>query len=107
MSGQVYVPRDVILELREVTDTFEYNKRDRTELWNAKWCKNTKLAEGLQDIPEPVLDMKVVISRNKRLDAVVVVEHRNLEVVLIDKKYAIKHVLIVMVCAPQRYSCLC
>ena len=61
------------------------------------------LRPGPNPIPEPVLNLQIRVLDDKRirLDAVVVVEHRNVLEVMAEGKHAVEHVIVIMVGTPQ------
>ena len=95
-SGQVSVPKNVRIEATCITNVFHYN--DRAKRPDREYMNVARLGAGIHVIPEPVLDLKVVITAQTpgRIDAVVVVEHRNLSDVLLKESFAVENVLIIM-----------
>ena len=94
-SGQVWIPADVHIQYTKVMNTFLYNQRSSAD--NSAWSKVLNLGPGLNVIPEPVLELQVKIGKKARVDAVVVVEHRNVLEVMAQDDYGVKNVIIVMV----------
>ena len=80
-SGQISVPNGVRIDATIVFDIFAYIDSEGTQ----KGRKVLKIKPGLRTIPEPVLGLKLVFTEHKtrRLDAVLVMEHRNLSEVLL------------------------
>lgn len=94
------IPHDVHIECTIVTNTFAYNERNEPSKDNArKWREMKNLAVGSHSIPEPVLSLQVKIGKTKgtRLDAVVVVEHKNVLEIMAEGDHAVKHVIMIMV----------
>ncbi|KAL8792378.1 MAG: hypothetical protein Q9195_004991 [Heterodermia aff. obscurata] len=97
-SGQVFIPHNVHIECTVVTNTFAYNERDESPENNSKkWRKTKDLRDGSHSIPEPVLSLQVRIGKSGgRVDAVIVVEHRNVLEVMAEGEHAVKHVILIM-----------
>ena len=100
VSGLMSIPYDVHIECTIVSNTFAYNERNESSDDNTRrWRQKRNFAAGSHAIPEPVLTLQVKIGSLKgtRVDAVVVVEHRNIQDVMTDSEHSIKNVIIIMV----------
>ncbi|KAL8933315.1 MAG: hypothetical protein Q9211_005849 [Gyalolechia sp. 1 TL-2023] len=91
-SGMLKTPQGISLENEVVSDIFAYNDRQRTVLKKKQKIPGTRSIRlrGEKSIPCLVLDVNVKMAGGK-VDAVVVVEHKNLSSIL-----DIKNVLLVM-----------
>lgn len=95
-SGQVFVPDGVFVHATRIVNIFDYNNRDRSaSIKNASFARLEKLT-GLNSIPDPGSELRLVIQPKQQLDAVIVVEHRNLDEIVVREDLAVKNVIFVM-----------
>ena len=84
-----------------VTNTFAYNERHESSDDNTgRWRTMKNLVAGSHPIPEPVLALQVKIgkkTKGARVDAVLVVEHKNVLEFMAEGDHAVKHVIMIMV----------
>ena len=97
-SGQVSIPTSCRIEAELVTNVFSYINREKTP--GQEYRREERMKAGVHTIPEPVLSLKVKMTMNVdppgRVDAVIVVEHRNLSEILLKESFALDNVIIVM-----------
>ena len=97
-SGQVSVPRNCKIQATCVANVFDYNDRHKNP--GKDFRSGARMTTGLHSIPEPVLSLKVTMSTQTkppgRIDAVLVVEHRNLSELLLEQTFAVENVIVVM-----------
>ena len=97
-NGQVTMPEKVCIEAAIVTDIIRYHQEDTKE----KDFVGLRVFHPSQtyDIPPLIRDLKVVGKATKgkgKLRAVVVVEHRNLKMVLTHHDFADSKIILIMV----------
>ena len=99
VSGKVSIPHDVRIECKMVTNTFAYNERDEPSEEERSWSKMKILVTGSHWIPAPVLTLQVKIGKNlkERVDAVIVMKHKNVLEILTEEEHAVKHVIMIMI----------
>lgn len=97
-SGTVHIPERIKIEIVKITDIHLYNNRDRTKKWlDRSFAIRSVLQLGEPQIPQLVESLALRFERGHRVDAVVVLEHRNVTEILGEHQYGLKDVLIVMV----------
>ncbi|KAI4202662.1 MAG: hypothetical protein LQ350_002455 [Teloschistes chrysophthalmus] len=104
-GGQLNIPEGTTIELIIISNTFKFNERYRNFKKLPKDCFETrKLGVGPRGIPFGAYSLKVRVARStgRRIDAVIVVEHRNIAGVITEHDYALKDVLVVM--STERYG---
>ncbi|KAL9595376.1 MAG: hypothetical protein Q9219_006478 [cf. Caloplaca sp. 3 TL-2023] len=96
-NGKIHIPQGVTIEITRVNDVFKYNNRDRGKDPTGG-CQTVKMPFGEHTIPRSVLGLKVQYPTNVgiNINAVVVVEHRNLAGIIIQHDFALQDVLVVM-----------
>ena len=97
-SGQVSVPLNCKIQATCIANVLDYN--DRHKHPGKDFLNGARMTAGLHSIPEPILSLKVTKSTQTKppgqIDAVLVVEHRNLSEVLLEKTFAVGNVIVVM-----------
>ncbi|KAL8731919.1 MAG: hypothetical protein Q9181_004130 [Wetmoreana brouardii] len=97
-DGQVSVLKLVTIEVTRVTNAIAYNDRDKDP--NQDFKTVAKLTPGIYKIPDLVLSLQVATRKQRKvagkIDAVVVVEHRNLSEVLLRENLAVEDIIVVM-----------
>ncbi|KAL8756500.1 MAG: hypothetical protein Q9184_004482 [Pyrenodesmia sp. 2 TL-2023] len=105
-SGKVGLPNGVTIHANQVADIFNFNDRDKTRSkLPADSCKTRVITTGGEKaIPRSVIDMKATWStQHVKINAVIVVEHRNLAGIITQHDFAMKDVLVVMVCTNKAF----
>ncbi|KAL8662402.1 MAG: hypothetical protein Q9202_004723 [Teloschistes flavicans] len=96
-SGRINIPEGSTIDVTVITNIFKFNNRYQPSRTISKECSQTiKLSAGDRVIPNQVYSLKVKIATGRRIDAVIVVEHRNVAGVITEHAYALKDVLVVM-----------
>ncbi|KAL9580891.1 MAG: hypothetical protein Q9212_004218 [Teloschistes hypoglaucus] len=91
-SRQIIVPEGTIIEVILIQNTLKLNERDRNAKLLLKDCyKVRKLSVSDRAIPYHVYSLKVKITKStgRRIDAVIVVEHRNVAGVITEHDYVL------------------
>ena len=98
-AATIWVPSRLKLTCRRVTDMFKYNERSRAAgaPGSSSWMQVDHMHPGQNSIPEHVMSIEIREQAGFNLDAVVVVEHRNIASILTEDDHGLKKVLIIMV----------
>lgn len=83
------------MDITYIQDIFAYLDRHEPTA-NTRYRKILTLTSGLHDIPEPVSEVRIFIPPPGRVDAVLVMEHRNLGEVILQKTVAVENFTMVM-----------
>ncbi|KAI4253006.1 MAG: hypothetical protein LQ352_003958 [Teloschistes flavicans] len=97
--GQFYVPHNARVEVEQVADMFKYLNRNASA--PSGFIRQRKFKEGVSPIPDNVLRLGLVetmVGNNVigKVDAVVIIEHRNLDEALIKQGLGCDHIILIM-----------